>query len=90
VAKPSVDYIPAGGFVLFQAMSMALTSRHRQFMEHLQSGDWTKAASLKSSPRVVAKLLEDGLIEQRVRGSDLAYRMTIAGFIAKGRPTERP
>jgi hypothetical protein len=39
---------------------------------------------------VLAKLLESGLLEQRMRGSDLSYRMTIAGFIAKGQPTERP
>jgi hypothetical protein len=71
-------------------MSMALSSRSPQFLELLQSGDWIKAAVLPSSQRIVAKLLEDGLIEQRVRGCDLAYRMTIAGFIAKGGPTERP
>jgi hypothetical protein len=69
---------------------MALTSRQRQFLAHLQSGDWIKAASLAPRPRVVAKLLANGWIEQRMRGSDLAYRMTIAGFIAKGQPTERP
>jgi hypothetical protein len=88
VAEPSVDYIPVGGFVLILG-PMALTSRQRQFLEHLQSGDWIKAASVPPSPRVVAKLLANGWIEQRLRGSDLAYRMTIAGFIAKGRPTKR-
>jgi hypothetical protein len=69
---------------------MALSKRHRQFLELLRSGDWIKAASLPPSPREVAKLLENGWIEQRMRGNDLSYRMTIAGFIAKGQSTERP
>jgi hypothetical protein len=38
---------------------------------------------------VVADLLKRRWVEKRVRGSDLAYRMTIACFITKGQADAR-
>lgn len=58
---------------------MALSRRHRQFLEVLQSGDWERAASLSPRPRVVAELLENGLMEQRVRDVDLNIALRRTG-----------
>ena len=65
---------------------MTLNHRHRQFLQHLRSGDWVKAISLPDSPGVIAKLVENGWIEKRGEGSELYYRMTASGLAAKAAP----
>ena len=64
---------------------MELTSRHRQFMQHLRSHDWDKATALPHSPTVIARLLANEWIERQGTGSALSYRLTENGLAAKKR-----
>ena len=57
----------------------------RQFMQHLEGSGWVKAFTMRSSPRVVEKLLKKGWIEKSLIEGRLCYRITDPGLAAKKR-----
>jgi hypothetical protein len=57
--------------------------RERQFMQHLEGSGWVKAFTIRSSPKVVEKLLTKGWIEKNLIEGRLRYRVTDQGLAAK-------
>ena len=57
----------------------------RQFMQHLEGSGWVKAFTIRSSPKVVEKLLAKGWIEKNLIEGRLCYRVTDQGLAAKKR-----
>ena len=55
----------------------------RQFMQHLEGSGWVKAFTMRSSPRVIEKLLTKGWIEKSRMEGRLCYRVTEPGLAAK-------
>jgi hypothetical protein len=62
--------------------------RERQWMQHLRGAGWVRAIALPDSPAVLAKLLENGWIEERGIGADRSYRLTDKGLAAKKSPVK--
>ena len=52
-------------------------------MQHLEGSGWVKALTMRSSPKVIAKLLTKGWIEKRQIEGRLCYRITDQGLAAK-------
>jgi hypothetical protein len=65
---------------------MAANHRERQVMQYLRAGGWIKAGSMPSSPKVIEGLLNKAWIERCGAGSDLCYRITDKGLLAKKLP----
>jgi hypothetical protein len=55
----------------------------RQFMQHLEGAGWVKAFTMRSSPRVIEKLLAKDWIEKSLTEGQLCYRITDRGLAAK-------
>ena len=55
----------------------------RQIMQHLEGYGWVKAFTMRSSPKVVEKLLAKGWIEKSLIEGRLCYRVTDQGLAAK-------
>jgi hypothetical protein len=55
----------------------------RQLMQHLEGSGWVKAFTMRSSPKVVEKLLAKGWIEESLIEGRLCYRVTEPGLAAK-------
>jgi hypothetical protein len=55
----------------------------RQFMQNLQGSGWVKAFTMRSSPKVVEKLLTKGWIEKKLIEGRICYRVTDQGLAAK-------
>jgi hypothetical protein len=55
----------------------------RQFMQHLEGIGWVTAFTMRSSPRVIEKLLTKGWIEKSLIEGRLCYRVTNQGLAAK-------
>jgi hypothetical protein len=56
----------------------------RQFMQHLEDySGWVKAFRMRSSPRVIEKLLTKRWIEKSLIQGRLCYRVTDQGLAAK-------
>ena len=65
---------------------ISASHRERQFMQHLRSAGWVKAAALPNSPRTVQNLVKKGWIEQRRDENGLCHRITDRGLTAKMAP----
>jgi hypothetical protein len=52
-------------------------------MQHLEGSGWVKAFTVRSSPKVIAKLLAKGWIEKSVIEGRLCYRVSDQGLAAK-------
>ena len=66
----------------------AITHRERQFLQYLRDTNWQRAASLPNSAKLISKLLENGWVERRGEGNNVAYRITSNGLAAKIRPVK--
>jgi hypothetical protein len=62
---------------------IVLNHRERQWMQHLRGAGWVKANALPDSPAVIAKLLQNGWVEEHGMGHDRSYRLTDKGLAAK-------
>jgi hypothetical protein len=65
---------------------MNVTSRERQFMQHLRAGGWVKMSALPPGPKLIDGLLNKGWIERKGAGIDIRYRITDKGLAAKKLP----
>jgi hypothetical protein len=65
---------------------MDVTSRERQFMQHLRAGGWVKASAAPAGAKLIERLLGKGWIERRGTGNDTYYRITDKGLAAKMAP----
>jgi hypothetical protein len=65
---------------------MDVTSRERQFMQHLRTGGWVKASAVPAGTKLVGRLLAKGWIERRGTANDIHCRLTDKGLAAKMAP----